>query len=60
MALEYLITNFGADHVLMGGDYPYEMGDPQPFESVNKTNISQADKQKVVTDNARRLLKIKA
>ena len=59
MALEYLITNFGADHVLMGGDYPYEMGDPQPFESVDKTNVSQADKQKVVTDNARRLLKIK-
>jgi aminocarboxymuconate-semialdehyde decarboxylase len=60
MALEYLITNFGADHVLMGGDYPYEMGEPQPVESVHKTKISQADKEKVLTGNARTVFKIEA
>jgi len=28
MALEYLVANFGADHVVLGSDYPYDMGDP--------------------------------
>ena len=37
MALEYLIANFGAEHVLLGSDYPYDMGDPEPVESLAAT-----------------------
>src|SRR5262245_57643665 len=32
MALEYLVANFGAEHVLLGSDYPYDMGDPEPLD----------------------------
>lgn len=58
MALEYLVANFGADHVLMGGDYPYDMGDPQPVDSVRKTQIAPTDKEKLLSGNACKLLKI--
>ena len=29
--LEYLVDLYGADHVLLGTDYPYDMGDDDPL-----------------------------
>ena len=37
-ALEYLVSSVGADRVIMGTDYPYDMADPTP---VSKTFLSQ-------------------
>ncbi|HWP23525.1 MAG TPA: hypothetical protein VNM15_04995 [Candidatus Binatia bacterium] len=34
MALEYRVENFGAGHVLLGSDYPCDMGDPEPVQSL--------------------------
>ena len=42
MALEYLIANFGADRVLLGSDYPYEMGDPEPVTSLGAARLDPA------------------
>jgi aminocarboxymuconate-semialdehyde decarboxylase len=33
-ALGYLVDLVGADHVVLGSDYPFEMGDPQPVKTV--------------------------
>jgi aminocarboxymuconate-semialdehyde decarboxylase len=58
MALEYLVENFGADHVLLGSDYPFEMGDPEPRETVNNLRIDDGVKQKIAGGNAAELLRI--
>lgn len=58
MALEYLVANFAAEHVLLGSDYPYDMGDPEPVESLQKTNISTKDKERICSENAGRVLGI--
>lgn len=32
--LKFLVARFGADHVMLGSDYPFDMGDPDPIGSV--------------------------
>jgi aminocarboxymuconate-semialdehyde decarboxylase len=58
MALEYLVANFGADHVLLGSDYPYDMGDPEPLETLRATSIGAKQMAQIAGANACRLLGI--
>ena len=58
MALEYLVANFGADHVLLGSDYPYDMGDPEPMQSLRQTQIASDVAAQISSGNACRLLAI--
>ena len=59
-ALEYLISSVGADRVVMGTDYPYDMGDATPVATVKSLKkVSAADKKKILGGNAQRLFKIK-
>lgn len=58
MALEYLIENFGADHVLLGSDYPYDMGEPEPVESLRRLRISNEQQEQISSTNSYRLLGI--
>ncbi len=56
-ALEYLVKTWGADHVLMGTDYPFLMSDPRPVETVNAlTGIPEEDLGLIRGGNAARLL----
>ena len=45
--LEYLVKTYGADKIVMGTDYPYDMADYDPVEHVVTTNISAEEKAKV-------------
>jgi aminocarboxymuconate-semialdehyde decarboxylase len=56
--IETLVAVAGADRVMMGSDYPFDMGDEDPVGRVNKTNLSDADKQKLLYGNAGRLFRI--
>jgi aminocarboxymuconate-semialdehyde decarboxylase len=58
MALEYLVANFGADKVLLGSDYPYDMGDPQPVDSLDHAKIAASDRALISSANACKLLGI--
>ena len=58
MALEYLVQNFGAERVLLGSDYPFDMGDPEPCKSVGALKIDAGDKEKIAGGNAASLLAI--
>jgi len=58
MALEYLVANFGAKNVLLGSDYPYDMGDPQPVESLQQTKIAGTARELISSANACKLLRI--
>jgi aminocarboxymuconate-semialdehyde decarboxylase len=58
MALEYLIENFGAGHVLLGSDYPYDMGDPEPIASLRATRVGAEQFHQIACANACKLLGI--
>jgi aminocarboxymuconate-semialdehyde decarboxylase len=51
-AVELLVEEYGADHVLLGSDYPFAIGDPDPVATVTRTRISADDKQLILGANA--------
>ncbi len=58
--LRHLIDKWGDDHVLLGTDYPYDMGEVDPvglIESVPR--LARAEKDRIMGGNAARLLGIK-
>jgi aminocarboxymuconate-semialdehyde decarboxylase len=58
--LKQLIDRYGADHVMLGTDYPYDMGEDDPrglIASVNR--LSAADRRLIEGGNAMKLFKIK-
>ena len=57
-AVEHLVSEFGADRVLMGSDYPFDMGPTDPLGFVAQAKLSAADRDLVVGGNAARLLRI--
>lgn len=58
--LEYLVGLYGADHILLGTDYPYDMAESDPVGFVEAARkLSRADKTSIMGGNAARLLKIK-
>src|SRR6267378_284448 len=57
--LAHLIARFGADHVLLGTDYPSDMGVVQPVEFIaGVKGLSKAEAAAIQGGNAARLLKI--
>ncbi len=55
--LSFLITKYGADHILLGTDYPYDMGENDPVGLVARTpGLSEADREAICGGNAARLL----
>jgi aminocarboxymuconate-semialdehyde decarboxylase len=46
------------DRVMMGSDYPFDMGDQDPVGLVNGTRLSEVDRGKLMFGNASRLFKI--
>ena len=60
-ALRYLIAFAGSDHVLLGSDYPYDMGDSNPVQTVSKlSGIKAGDRRKIMRENAIALFGLKA
>jgi len=56
--LDFLIKTFGVDHVLIGTDYPFDMGEYDPVEHVYQAHdLSEADREKICGLNALTLLK---
>ncbi len=54
--LEYLVKVYGADRIVMGSDYPFDMADYDPVEHVVSSSLSDDDKAKVGGLTAARLL----
>jgi aminocarboxymuconate-semialdehyde decarboxylase len=58
-ALEYLVGEFGAEHVVLGSDYPYDMGPDDPVGEIERLKQpSPADKENIKGGNAARLLNL--
>jgi aminocarboxymuconate-semialdehyde decarboxylase len=55
--LESLVRQFGADRLLMGTDYPADMGEIDPIGFIEGApNLSAADRAAILGGNAARLL----
>ncbi len=55
--LEFLINKYGADHVLLGTDYPYDMGEEDPLGLIGDVpGLDQSQIDLVAGGNAARLL----
>jgi aminocarboxymuconate-semialdehyde decarboxylase len=57
-ALRFLISRVGADRVVMATDYPYDMGDLNPLQSIDAAQLTAKDKEKIVFTNTAALFKI--
>jgi aminocarboxymuconate-semialdehyde decarboxylase len=57
-ALRYLIQLVGADHVVIGSDYPFDMGYEKPRAPVERLGLPPAQANAILAENAKRLLKI--
>jgi aminocarboxymuconate-semialdehyde decarboxylase len=52
-----MIETWGADQVVMGTDYPYDMAEPDPVGHVNSVQgLGDDDKAKIMGGNAAQLL----
>jgi aminocarboxymuconate-semialdehyde decarboxylase len=58
--VEYLKRMVGTEHVMVGTDYPYELGDWMAAEKVEQMNCTDAEREAMLFGNARKLLKIAA
>ncbi len=55
--LAFLIEKYGADHILLGTDYPYDMGEEDPLGLIRRVAGLEADQAAAVAGgNAARLL----
>ena len=58
--LQHLVNLWGANHVVIGTDYPYDMGYYKPVDFVNKTRgLTRAQKDQIIGGNAAKLLGLK-
>ncbi|MFL5521644.1 MAG: amidohydrolase family protein [Gemmatimonadales bacterium] len=58
--LKHLVDRFGADHVVLGTDYPYDMGDDDPLGLLAQVKrLPKAERDLIAGGNAARLLKLK-
>ncbi|HEY0002041.1 MAG TPA: amidohydrolase family protein [Actinoplanes sp.] len=54
--LARLVADVGAEHLLLGSDFPFELADPTPRESVGALAIDAAAVRAIQWDNAAKLL----
>jgi aminocarboxymuconate-semialdehyde decarboxylase len=56
--LDYLRRVAGADHIMVGTDYPYTLGDWLTVEKVEALDCPESEKLAILEGNAKRLLKL--
>jgi aminocarboxymuconate-semialdehyde decarboxylase len=58
-AVKFLIERFGASQIVVGSDYPFTMGDPDPAGSLERARLDAATHAAISAGNARRFLGLK-
>lgn len=54
--LGQLVDRVGADHVLLGTDFPFDLADRAPMETLGSLGLGEGDTQLIAGGNARRVL----
>ncbi|MGH9052946.1 MAG: amidohydrolase family protein [Acidimicrobiia bacterium] len=59
VGLGHLVERWGSDHVLLGTDYPYDMGESDPVGLIQSVpSLSKEDRARILGGNAARLLRL--
>jgi aminocarboxymuconate-semialdehyde decarboxylase len=56
--IEYLKRMVGAEHIMVGTDYPFDLGDWMAAEKIQKMNCTESEREAMLHGNARKLLRI--
>jgi aminocarboxymuconate-semialdehyde decarboxylase len=51
-ALRFLVDRIGSDRVVLGSDYPFPMGDPEPIATVRRAELGDDLVRAILRDNA--------
>jgi aminocarboxymuconate-semialdehyde decarboxylase len=57
-ALRFLCDVAGADRVMLGSDYPFAIGDPDPLRIVEETPLTAAERRAILGEAAARVFRI--
>jgi aminocarboxymuconate-semialdehyde decarboxylase len=57
-ALRFLCDTVGADKIMLGSDYPFGIGDPEPRRIVDETSLTEAERQAILGETAARIFHI--
>ena len=57
-ALAYLVDLVGPERVMLGSDYPFDMGYERPAEIVRSLGLSKKDEAQILGGNASRILNL--
>ena len=55
-ALRHIIGAFGASQIVVGSDYPFNLGDPDPVGTIARAGLDDATTRAIVRENAERFL----
>jgi aminocarboxymuconate-semialdehyde decarboxylase len=55
-ATRFLVESYGASQVLLGSDYPFEMGDADPLGSLERADLTAEQLAAIATHNPLRFL----
>src|SRR5437660_3447571 len=58
-ALRFLCDVVGADRVMLGSDYPFGIGDPDPCALVEATPLTTAERRAILGETAARIFHVK-
>ncbi|WP_214103577.1 amidohydrolase family protein [Acrocarpospora catenulata] len=56
--VRHLVAEFGAEHVLLGTDYPFDMGTVDPLAFIERVGLDEQARRLVLGGNAARLLRL--
>jgi len=57
-ALKFVVETFGADHVLLGSDYPFDMGNLDCVAKVEQLTVDDARREVILSGAAKAMLNI--
>lgn len=55
-ALAHIIHAFGASQIVVGSDYPFNLGDPDPMGTIGRAGLDAATVRAIAVENAERFL----
>jgi aminocarboxymuconate-semialdehyde decarboxylase len=58
ISLRFLLDRLGDDHVVIGSDYPFDMGDTRPVDAIRDLGLGRERETKVLGKNLARLLRV--
>lgn len=58
--LQQVVDFAGVDHVLLGSDYPFDMGAYRPAEIVRQLGLPPDEEEKIISGNAKRVLGLRS